>query len=97
MIKELILYFFLIFGFFSFVEMLFKFFSKKSYCKDVYIITFYNQRIDREKIINLAKTYDLPIYVISPAFADTTESEYITDRYFNVKFIKTTEELTTEE
>ena len=97
MIKELILYFFLIFGFFSLTEVIFKAFTNKNYFKNTYLVTFYNGKEDREKIVYLAKNHNYKIYVISPAFTGTREAEYITDRYFNVEFIKNTEEILTEE
>lgn len=97
MIKELILYFLMIFGFFSLIEDIFKAFAEKKYIRNTYIITSYNSHEDREKVIYLAKTVPVKIYVLSPLFTDTADEEYITDRYFNVEFIKNTSEIITED
>lgn len=97
MIKELILYFLMIFGFFSLIETLFKAFAEKKHIKKTYIISQYNSHEDRERIIYLAKTYPVKIYVLSPLFTGTADEEYITDRYFNVEFIKNTNEIIMEE
>lgn len=93
MIKEFIFYFLLIFGFFCFVETLFNCIISKRLPEDIYLITMYNNKEDREKITYLAKTYNFRIYVISPSYYDTDEAFYITDRYYNVKFIKDYEEI----
>ncbi len=97
MIKELILYFFIIFGFFSLIEVIFRTVAEKKYLKKTYIITCYNSPDDREKVIYLAKTSAIKIFVVSPVFTDTADEEYITDRYFNVEFVRNTSEITTED
>ena len=97
MIKELIFYFLMIFGFFSLIEAVFRAFTENKYINETYILTSYNCPEDREKIIHLAKTSQMKIFVLSPLFSGTTDEEYLTDRYFNVEFVKNTSEIMTED
>lgn len=86
MIYEIFVYFFVIFGMFSFVMSATDMIFSRKHEKDIFSVTHLKQSEDIDKIIYLAKKYNHTIYVVC-SFYDKTALNYIKDRYFNVKFI----------
>lgn len=86
MIYEIFIYFFVIFGIFSFILSLNDLWGLKKYGEDAYLVTRFKKKEDKEKIIYFAKKYNHTIYVLCDYY-DEKIINYINDRYFNVKFI----------
>ena len=87
MILEIFVYFFVIFGIFSLILSLSDMYSLRKYGDDAYLVTRFSKKEDKEKIIYFAKKYNHTIYVLCDYY-DEKIADYITERYFNVKFIK---------
>ena len=87
MIKEFLLYFFIVFGLFSFVEMISRLFLDKLYSEYTYIVTYYKNKKDKKKIIFLARTLNFKIYVINLTDTENNDITFIKDRYFHIEFV----------
>ena len=97
MIYDIIFYFLLISGVFYLVETALSFFLLNKNFKNTYILTFYKEENDLQKIVFLARNYPYDIIVYDENNLNFHQKEYIENRYFNVKFTNSLELLQEDE